>query len=450
MNSPLNKPHINLPRWKRFALFTSFIIIGFVCGIDPAATATQINQILIDLNLTESEFGIFSSLLFFGKLLGSFGFIFIVNKINRKYLYIGTLYIFSLSLFITTITTNKLVLYSSRIVLGFSSVYFGIYVPVWTDQFGMRNMKSIMFTFINISFTIGGLFGSILSTYISSWKICFYIETAVVFVITSITLLFSEKYFSNKLYSKQESKRESAFIEIHTKDDKDGDNSNNNTQSNVCMLFKKKIFLAYSFGTAFAFIPMIGFGTFAYSYLEHVLGVKDKTQRLFSMSLLTLIMPVGAVIGGVIGQCAGGYHNKRVHLFVNFLLLISVIGGLLLPYMKCIVHFTFVNVMMSLAFSAMFPCVMGIIINSVPLEMKVMASSFNSFINNLIGTLPSPYLYAIINERYRETQPNAALMILYMFPLITLVLFIYGTCVKYYTNEKEEENNKGEELKDLN
>jgi hypothetical protein len=40
-----------------------------------------------------------------------------------------------------------------------------------------------------------------------------------------------------------------------------------------------------------------------------------------------------------------------------------------------------------------------------------------------------------------------------MFPLITLVLFIYGTCIKYYTNNGEENNNNnnnGEELKDLN
>ena len=351
-------------------------------------------------------------------------------------------------MFITTITIDKLVLYSSRVVLGFSSVYFGIYVPVWTDQFGMRNMKSIMFTFINISFTIGGLFGSILSTYLSSWKICFYIETTVILVITSVTLLFSEKYFSNKLYSKQESKRESVFMEIQTNSDKDN-NGVDKSNNNFCMLFKKKIFLAYSFGVAFAFIPMIGFGTFAYSYLENVLGVKDKTKRLFSMSLLTLIMPVGSLIGGVIGQCAGGYQTKKAHLLVNFLLLISVIGGLLLPHMKDIFHFTFVNLTMSLSFSALFPCVMGIIINSVPLEMKVMASSFNSFINNLIGTLPSPYLYAIINEKYRERQPNAALMILYMFPLITLVLFVYGTCVKYNINEGEDKNDKGEELKAL-
>jgi hypothetical protein len=53
---------------------------------------------------------------------------------------------------------------------------------------------------------------------------------------------------------------------------------------------------------------------------------------------------------------------------------------------------------------------------------------------------------------YAKENPRLAAKVLFMFPLVTLCLFIYGGIVKYRGKEvkkEKEEFDKGEELKDV-
>ena len=441
---------INLKRSVRLLIYVSFILVGLVSSIDSTALTTPINQVMKDLHLTEGEFGLFSSLMFSGKLIGSFTYIFLVNAINRKTLYLFTLISNCTCVFISTIPVHKVILYASRVLLGFSNIFYGIYFPVWCDQFGLKNIKGMMLTITNMIFPLGGLFGQILSTYFP-WKLCLYIETAGLITIMVITLCLNETYFSSKMFSTQnDDNKAQSFFEEHN-EDKDRDKKQSNSlMNNVCYLLSLSQFLAYTFGFGFAFLPLVGFGTFSFAFLENVLKITNKNERLFSISLSSIFGPLGNVVGGIISECIGGYQNKKSGFVVIILQILSLIGGMVIPYTNGIWQFTWANLLFLFSFSALFPIVYGIIINSLPNEMKAMGNSFNNLVINLIGTVPGPYIYGVINDLYAKENPRLAAKVLFMFPLVTLGLFIFGGIARYKGGNKEKnEFDKGEELKDV-
>jgi MFS family permease len=442
---------INLKRSVRLSIYVSFILIGLVSSIDSTALTTPINQVMKDLHLTEGEFGLFSSLMFSGKLIGSFTYIFLVNAINRKTLYLFTLISNCTCVFISTIPVHKVILYASRVLLGFSNIFYGIYFPVWCDQFGLKSIKGMMLTIVNMIFPLGGMIGQILSTYFP-WKLCLHIETGGLAAMILITLCLNETYFSNKMFSVQTERKAQSFFEEQKQEKKDDKKKSNSLMNEVCYILSLSQFLAYTFGFGFAFLPLVGFGTFSFAFLENVLKITNKNERLFSISLSSIFGPIGNVVGGIISECIGGYQNKKSGFVVIVLQILSVIGGIAIPYTNGIWQFTCANLLFLFSFSALFPIVLGIIINSLPNEMKAMGNSFNNLVINLVGTVPGPYVYGVVNDLYAKENPRLAAKVLFMFPLVTLCLFTYGGIVKYRGKEvkkEKEEFDKGEELKDV-
>ena len=269
-----------------------------------------------------------------------------------------------------------------------------------------------------------------------------------------IRLCLNEIYFSSKMFSAQnESRAQSFFEEQHEEEENSNNEKSNSLINDVWFWLSSSQFLAYTFGFGFAFLPLVGFGTFSFAFLENVLGITNKNERLFSISISSIFGPVGNVVGGIISECIGGYQNKKSGFVVIILQILSAIGGMAIPYTKSIWEFTCANLLFLFSFSALFPIVLGIIINSLPNEMKALGNSFNNLVINLIGTVPGPYIYGVINDLYAKENPRLAAKVLFMFPLVTLCLFSYGGIVRYRGRKegKKEKNefDKGEELKDV-
>jgi len=87
--------------------------------------------------------------------------------------------------------------------------------------------------------------------------------------------------------------------------------------------------------------------------------------------------------------------------------------------------------------SAFLPTISGYIISSLHKELKGFGSSFDSLITNVCGKLPSPIVYGIINDKYKNIDPkyawNKSLMIYYIG-----TIFIYLTCFfKWIMNSRK-------------
>ena len=190
---------IHISRKIRWIIFTVLCFVSILMGVDQGILSSTTQEISSYLDISEVQLGGLGGMIFLGTALGCIFSFIVINKINRKYLLLGTMSFDVLSLFLTTQTKNLGLLYLCRVVAGFTSAFVNVYLPPWTDQYGIHKYKSIMISLIHIASSLGYIFGYVLGM-ICGWGNGFFIQN--ILLIASILVIFvfmPDKYFSMSL-----------------------------------------------------------------------------------------------------------------------------------------------------------------------------------------------------------------------------------------------------------
>ena len=188
---------IHISRKIRWIVFSILCCVSILMGVDQGILSSTTND--FKGSMTEVELGGLGGMIFLGTALGCIFSFLVINKINRKYLLLGTMSFDVLSLFFTTQTTNIGLLYLCRVVAGFTSAFVNVYLPPWTNQYGIHKYKSIMISLIHIASSLGYIFGYVSGMYIG-WKDSFFLQNILLIVsILVIFILMPDKYFSMSL-----------------------------------------------------------------------------------------------------------------------------------------------------------------------------------------------------------------------------------------------------------
>ena len=188
---------------------------------------------------------------------------------------------------------------------------------------------------------------------------------------------------------------------------------------------------------------------FLKKYTFEALNYKDEITFFYYYSLTTILAPsLGSLIGGAIcNKYLGGYESKKSIWLIIFF---GTCAIFFISLVRTSLEFNYLIIYIFGYFfcvSAFLPTISGYIINSLHKELKGFGSSFDSLITNILGKLPSPIIYGMINDKYKNEDPkyawNKSLMIYYLGNI-----FIFLTCLfKWKLHEK---NNKKVKLKSTN
>ena len=191
--------------------------------------------------------------------------------------------------------------------------------------------------------------------------------------------------------------------------------------------------------------------------MEKVLHQK-KGNVVIYFTVVTLTSPVmGVILGGNLTAYLGGYSAKKSvqqTLLFAFLCLLSSIP---IPLMNTIWWFLLFLWLLMFFGGAILPSMTGIMLNMVSDDQKTIANSFAYMIFNLIGYLPGPYIYALIDtlandpkrpDRSNEKAAMFFLMYSSILPVISFSLatfFIFRNNILGWELEDDEESDKGDE-----
>lgn len=190
---------IHFSRKIRWIVFAVMCCVSILMGVDQGTLSSTTKDLSTDFKMNDVELGGLGGMIFLGTALGCVFSFLVINKINRKYLLLGTMSFDVLSLFFTTQTTNLVLLYLCRVVAGFTSAFVNVYLPSWTDQYGIHKYKSIMISLIHIASSLGYIFGYASGMYIG-WNNSFFLQNILLIVsILVIFILIPDKYFSMSL-----------------------------------------------------------------------------------------------------------------------------------------------------------------------------------------------------------------------------------------------------------
>ena len=445
------KDALSLPRSTRWAIYSVILFTSITSAMDGAVYTTAITKVKEDLQFDNKSFGQFSSMFFFGKIIGSFCFIFIMNLVNRKYLFLLALFTTSGGLFVFTMTTIKPILFSVRSILGFFNVFFIIYFPVWCDQYGVKKFKTLKITLIQITIPIGNIVGSILSTFLP-WRYAIYTAAACNALAGLFLSCFSSNYFAHNLYPSASPATDATAPSFYEVIDKANSKQSKEkkSDSSIISLLKNPIFIVYAFSRSFLLFPLIASSTFINEYMEIVLGVTSKQTRLATLTSLTIVSTFGgSILGGFIGTLIGGYENKKASIVLVVLQLIASFGALAVPLMNSLLYYAIAFGVYMAFISAIMPIITGMVITSVPNQQRAMANSLTSFIVNSVGMMPAPYIYGLLYDMYKATNPRFALQVVNYVPFVCLALFIVGMIMKYSEKKVFDEKQEGTPLQEV-
>ena len=496
-----NSVIVPLSRKMRWAVFITLISITILSDLDQGILSSTTSILMKDFGMTERELGGLGGMIFLGTALGCVCSFTLINKFNRKYLLLGTMCFDVLSLFFTTQTNNLFLLYFCRVIAGFTLSFLNIYIPVWSDQFGIHKHKSIFLSIIHLSSNFGYLFGYVLGI-LMGWENSFYLENILIIIhIVVIFMFLPDKYFSMnlmplkakfELYNKKETinKKDGQIekdekliknindinLNINTVDDEEKnqnliDNKNKEEEkkemleednnslfedikkknqdiskesilSHLKVLIKSPIFILMNITLASMFIIVSAVQFWINDYLEYGLLMEDEKKRLYAFAFVVITSPpAGIILGGILSGKVGGYDTEKaiyIPLITSFF--VCIIANIVPLTSNLFIFLPFFWIYLFLG-SVLLPVANGIILVSVDKKYAGSANSVSTLIYNILGRLPGPNLYAFFKSQIDDKNSRIPFWLLLNMAIPGFVAVLI--CVKF---QKQKYRN----LKNLN
>ena len=479
------KVDVILKRDIRWTIMIIYLLISIIISMDTGLFTSASTLIKETLKIDDKKFGLFGSCIHFGRIFGTIIFMFIFNIFNRKNLLIISFFINCISIFCFTITDNIIILFISRIINGFCTSFGIIYFPIWIDQFGIQNKKTLMMSLLQMAFPIGMILGYTTNTILGSkkWKITLLIETISLFIFNLFIIFIPKKYYSKKLCFKQhfdgvEKIKQMKKIKIRKKSNQDSkltnnykkkysndineSNNKNNIEINRNSLFSqnnldnKKNDDIFSFKKKIKFIItnkiyictilyksinqfiLSGLTFWLTDYLENILEEKNSYQRLYIYIEAIVIGPIiGIAIGGFLGSMTGGYEKKNSVLAIFILQAISSLFSIFVPLVNNINLFSLYLTLFNLFMSSVIPVNTGLILWTLPKNLKGFGNGVGNLITTIIGKFPSPLLYGYIQYIFNDYNKRIGMHFLMKISFLGEICLAFATLFRFKDNFTE-------------
>ena len=463
---------IKLSKQTRWIIFITLAAISTLSNLDGGIIPAATNEMQTDMKIGPAEIGVFGSIDYLGRIIGSLIFVAIINTVNRRMILIGTLFIKGISLFIPRVpgcdksyTINLI----CRGISGFSQVYYTIYLPVWCDQYGPKKSRTIMITVTQLGLPLGIVLGFLMATLLGkqNWVLCFNIEGIILGALGILCFFFPQLYFSNTLMLVDGSN--DRMQEMPGKDEEEEPEIPNidpdsKTPSsifkerevrkkkriglleNICTIMKEPVFLFTGLANSVVFFGMAVIQFWGADYMKNIVGVKDEFVLLYVFSAICITgPPAGIILGGVIGSKIGGYTVRKAIVICVGLCAMSCVFALIITLDSS--HVAYFGIMVWLYFffsGATTPLETGIVISSLPERLRGDGFSVMNFILNLIGNLPASSVYGLIYQNTEHTHNTYAMFFTMSYNVVGLIFVILGMVFRLNKNDKDEEPKKEE------
>ena len=388
--------------------------------IVPGMLSSCIVEMKDEFGLTDKQFGLFGSVNGFGSFIGSLAFTLVIERISHKCLISTMLLINCICHFAFFFKLSYPILLGSRFLCGFVCVFCFIYFPMWVEKFAMKKWVNFMQTFVQVSNTIGHIFGYFVYLILGghNWKYGFLLESlsisSLVFIMLVIPFKYYDKNYVNPDYVKDvnpnDSSEEKEIKEAKEKREPQKEEEETIMKDIICNIPYVLISL-YRGNRLFIFVAI----NFWYSdYLQNSLMEKNPTVIFWSYSITMVIASlIGNILGGVVINRIGGTKSRHSYVAMGVLQFLCVLFGLFAPFTDSVLIFTILMSMYILINSASGIITISASFAVMPKTLTGTATGIYSLLVNLIAFLPAPYAYAFIKSLVGEGSYIMVVLMLY-------------------------------------
>ena len=444
--------NIRLSRYYRIFLFFVMVSIESILNVSSGIFSSATKEIKSQLKLTDTKFGSFGTANSIGRVVSSILFGILNQKVSRKWTTIIFVSFHAFFLFVFKFTNNIHILIFFRGLLGFTQTTPSVYVPVWINQFGLSEYKTIQITSIQLFQTIGKLLGHLITLILGleNWKNGFALEGIILLFLAFCCFISSEDYFSRSLHpKKQENENERISCTIYEKHEINHDKKNKgNYFTDLAQLLNNPLYTLSLISRCI----IHGLNTCLHYWFSDFLRTVIKEKQVIvtiSYSIICLAGPLGGIItNSLLKSYIGYYESKKSSWPIVILQFLASIFAISIGLMKSTLYLCIVTIIFLIFNSSALPLIQGILISSTDKHLSATGFAFASTCTQLITAGTSPMVYGIINDKFKDRYPWLAMVSMMSLNLFSVPLLIFLAILR---NKKfDEEDKRKEQSEELN
>ena len=482
-------------KYRRKLIFILICIINILINCDHGAIPAGTKELKEAKNLSNIQLGSIGSLVYLGLIMGSISGGYIFSSYSSKWVVINSLIFTCIFLYFFTVSNFWEAMAFCRIGCGFFQVFCYIYFPIWVDQYGVNNTQTLWLTYLQLGVPLGTMLGYVTEAFsikkFNFWQGAFYIQIISILICTILLFITPDKFFSRN-YRHSESTQEEIKSEFNDLKEifnkKTGKTNNKYLYRNLSLinnvyeskygrpslysifsmvdeieeegkhkyfsvikeLISNKKYIFTMLGISCMLFVVSGIQFWISDYMQEVMNINSsKVYIIFSIVCISA-PTLGVLLGGIFIQYLGGYTNKKA---LDACFKISIIAGgcgFSLPMIDYPMFFVILMWLLLFFGGSITPGLTGIMIASIPENSKEIGNSLTQLFYNLIGYLPSPFIYGLVCKYTGGSQSRWGLVILVLWGIFGVfsLYFARKYDFQYYKIENINENENHENIKE--
>ena len=201
-------------------------------------------------------------------------------------------------------------------------------------------------------------------------------------------------------------------------------------------LIKNKSYISTMFGISCSLFVITGMQFWVSDYMQEVIHF-ESTEAYIIYAIVSISAPtLGVLTGGFLVQYFGGYTDEKALNVCCKLTFFGFLSASMLPIFNYPIIFAIFMWLMLFFESSVTPGLTGLMISTIPDNYKEIGNSLTQLFYNLIGFLPSPYIYGLVTSYTGGEDSKWGLSVIILWSFLGFIALLYGQ--KYLINEKGE------------
>ena len=481
----LTDPDEEIPAFHRNIIFIFFLLSNLFLNYDTGVIPASLIEITKEINFDYSEQALIGALVYLGLSFASIFVGMIFSRFGPSKVCSLILLLNCLSCFTFSLSSNKIILFCMRFLMGATEAFIVIYGPVWVNNYAPFEYSTTWMGILHSCTVLGVVAGYIVASIIINffghyftWRLAIQIQ-GFAEIIFALFFWFENDEYINVDVRKTVSASE---VEMENKNNNVSNNINNNIYtvphgsnasfninsrmskrkfnpridsietSNIHgFLFQTKIilttplYISITLGLCSIYFIVTGIQFWMTKYLIEILEAEPLLVNII-FSIISITAPLfGVLVGGAFSDKYGGYKGENVIKAIKICIAFGLISFVFAFPMGFLFQLIYLSILLwtFLFFgAAIIPIGTGIMISSVQKDCQATSSSISQLIFNLFGYFFSPMLTGYIMDEFIDKRQGFiwGMRVVFWWVIFSLLFFIISYFIANLKYEKQKKN----------
>ena len=491
----LTEAEDDIPSFHRNIIFAFFLLSNLFLNYDTGVIPASLIKITQEINFNYSEQALIGSLVYLGLSFASLFVSMIFSKFGPSKVCSLILLLNCISCFTFSLSSNKIILFSMRFLMGATEAFIVIYGPVWVNNYSPLEYSTTWMGILHSCIVLGVVTGYVTASIIINffgkyftWRFAIQIQG---FAEIFFALFF---WFENDEYINVDVRKTISIneIELENKNNINTINYNNNQVNNNNFtiphgsnasfprnsrmskrklnpridsietsnihgfLFQTKqvlttpLYVSITCGLCSIYFIVTGIQFWMTKYLIEILEAEPLLVNII-FSIISITAPLfGVLVGGAFSDKYGGYKGDNVIKAIKICIAFGLVSFVFAFPMGFLFQIIYLSILLwSFLFfgAAIIPIGTGIMISSVQKDCQATSSSISQLIFNLFGYFFSPMLTGYIMDKFSDKRQGFiwGMRVVLWWVIFSLIFFIISYFIAMNKYEKEKNNQEESE-----